>query len=174
MNFSEENFPIKQLICHVTATSDLKDFSAKDIDDWHKQNGWLSQTGKHIGYHYVVRRSGLIEKGREDFEIGSHVYGHNRHTVGIVWVGLDKPEPAQYLVLVHLMACLARKYGLTEKDICGHREAGPGIVKTCPNLDCDQLRADIRIRMAEKVVEGDGRVPCDLVGGACGCGVVKP
>ena len=77
---------IDEIIIHCTATIEGKDFRARDIDKWHKQRGW-----KGIGYHYVIDLDGTIEKGRPESEIGAHTVGHNRYSIGVVYVGgLDK------------------------------------------------------------------------------------
>lgn len=165
---SEDNFPIKEISVHCTATDDHNDYGVADVTKWHQERGW-----NKCGYTYVVRRTGAIERGREDGEIPAAVYSHNRHMLAVCWVGTDHIEPAQYLTLVHLIACLCRKYGITERNVKGHREF-PAVAKSCPNLDCNQLRADIAIRLAEKQVGADAGLSCELVGGACSCRMVKP
>ena len=52
---------IHYLVVHCSATIEGKDFDAKDIDAWHKKRGWSG-----IGYHYVIKLDGAIEKGRPD------------------------------------------------------------------------------------------------------------
>lgn len=155
-----DNFPIKELVVHCTATPDDKDFRAKDIDKWHKAQGWNG-----IGYHYVICRDGTIEAGRPVEKIGAHVYGFNRFRLGIVWVGIDEPTPTQYLTLVHLIACLCTKYKLYEDNVKGHNEF-PSQSKTCPNLDMDMLRRDVAWRLKEKAGVHE---TCELVKGVCAC-----
>jgi hypothetical protein len=46
------------------------DASAEQIHGWHLGNGWAG-----IGYHYVIRKDGTIERGRPEWAIGSHAYG---------------------------------------------------------------------------------------------------
>lgn len=62
-------------------------FGAEQIRKWHtdpkpKGRGW-----KDIGYHYVIRRTGVIEYGRPVSEVGSHVKGYNENSIGICWIG---------------------------------------------------------------------------------------
>ena len=73
---------IDEIIIHCTATKEGVDVDAKTIDKWHKQRGW-----KGIGYHYVIKLDGTVEKGRKDEEIGAHCTNHNAHSIGIVYVG---------------------------------------------------------------------------------------
>jgi N-acetylmuramoyl-L-alanine amidase len=58
------------------------DIGAMVIRGWHKAKGW-----KDIGYHYVIRRNGEQEKGREDNVMGAHVRGHNSTSLGICLIG---------------------------------------------------------------------------------------
>jgi hypothetical protein len=55
------------IVVHCSATQAKADIGAADIDRWHRGQGWQC-----IGYHYVIRRTGLIEEGREEDKIGSH------------------------------------------------------------------------------------------------------
>jgi len=50
---------VDTLIIHCAATPPSMDIGAKEIDRWHKEQGW-----SEIGYHFVIRRDGTIEKGR--------------------------------------------------------------------------------------------------------------
>ena len=46
------------IIIHCSATRAGQDFTAADIDRWHRQRGFRS-----IGYHFVVRLDGTVEPG---------------------------------------------------------------------------------------------------------------
>mgnify|MGYP000758569587 FL=1 len=48
------------IIIHCSATRAGQDFTATDIDRWHRQRGFRS-----IGYHFVIRLDGTIEPGRD-------------------------------------------------------------------------------------------------------------
>lgn len=135
---------IKHIVVHCTATKMNKNFTASEIDIWHKQRGWSG-----IGYHYVIGINGEIEKGRPDWKIGAHVKGHNRHSIGVVYVGglnndrapKDTRTPAQKQSLLRLLRELKSLYPSAE--ILGHRDFskdinGNGIIepfefmKACP------------------------------------------
>lgn len=133
--------PIKKIIVHVSDSPDTLDIGAKEIREWHtmqppKGNGW-----DDIGYHWVVRRSGAVEPGRPEAKIGAHTYGHNFDSIGIVWVGKDKPSDPQAKSLKAMVQALMAKYKLTSKDVYGHKELNAG--KTCPNLDMDVFRKSL-------------------------------
>lgn len=124
---------IDEIIIHCTATIEGKNFKAKDIDKWHKQRGW-----KGIGYHYVIDLDGTIEKGRPENEIGAHTVGHNRYSIGVVYVGgLDKngkPKDTrteeQKESLLEILRQLLSKY--PKATIHGHNEFAK---KACPCFD---------------------------------------
>ena len=73
---------IKYIVYHCTATPEGRDVSVQDIDSWHKAKGW-----KGIGYHWVVYLDGSVHKGRNESEVGAHVQGFNKDSIGIVYVG---------------------------------------------------------------------------------------
>ena len=74
---------INEIIIHCSATSSEADIGVAEIRQFHVQKrGW-----KDIGYHYVIRRSGLIEVGRKHHEIGAHCKNRNRYSIGICLVG---------------------------------------------------------------------------------------
>lgn len=141
------NFPIKRIVVHCTATREGQDVSAETIKGWHLKQGWSD-----IGYHYVVRLDGRIEKGRPDTAIGSHVKGWNKGSIAIVYVGgLDKDgkakdtrTPAQKKALKEIIARMSALH--KNPPIMGHRDLSPdkdgdGVVekhewlKECPCFD---------------------------------------
>jgi N-acetyl-anhydromuramyl-L-alanine amidase AmpD len=114
------------------------DIGAKTIRDWHVNgNGWHD-----IGYHYVVRRNGEIEKGRPDRLPGAHARGANRNSIGIVWVGTTNPSPEQEKSLFSLIHFLMGKYDVKIENVLGHCEAVK-TDKTCPNLNMNKVRAEL-------------------------------
>ena len=131
---------ITEIIIHCSATEAGRDFTAVDIDRWHKQRGF-----KRIGYHYVVRLDGTVEEGRPVSEIGAHCKGHNAHSVGICYVGglrsssgsngskllpADTRTAAQKQSLSSLVSRLSSEYPTA--TIHGHNEYAP---KACPCFD---------------------------------------
>lgn len=129
---------IKKIILHTSDSPDSMDIGFKEINQWHYENSWMSPSGISCGYHYIVRRDGSIEKGRPDSEVGAHCYGQNKTSIGVVWVGRDRPTMRQNITLTRLLRYLINKYKLSTPDIYGHKEYDEG--KTCPNLDMNQVR----------------------------------
>lgn len=75
------------IVWHCSATRPHQDIGAKEIDIMHKKRGWSG-----IGYHFVIRRNGVLEAGRALEDSGAHVRGYNHRSVGICMVGGISPE----------------------------------------------------------------------------------
>lgn len=122
---------------HCSATTDNQDFSAADIDKWHRKKGWAC-----IGYHYVIKRDGTIEQGRKESQVGAHVANWNEVSLGICMVGgvdadnINRAEnnftPEQFESLKLLLEDLRKKY--PNAKIQGHRDF-PNVAKACPSFD---------------------------------------
>lgn len=120
------------LVVHCSASvPDIKT-DVKTIDRWHRQRGFLM-----VGYHYVIKTDGTIEKGRDEDSIGAHVQGHNSNSVGICLVGgVDKDGKSvnnysqdQLLSLLVVLKDLKKKY--PNAIVQGHRDFA-GVKKDCP------------------------------------------
>lgn len=114
----------KRIIVHHTGTVKDRDMSAREAHLLHKYEfEWAG-----IGYHYMIRKNGLIEAGRPENLTGAHAYGNNKDSVGIALAGnfeLADPTDAQIESLVKLVAGLRNKYSLPiwEKGVViGHRD----------------------------------------------------
>lgn len=122
---------ITLLIIHCSAVKLLQTSSAAQIDAWHRARGYPNG----IGYHYVIRRDGSIEKGRPESMVGAHVKDHNRHSIGICYEGglnaegnpEDTRTEAQKLSLRSLLSQLKEKY--PRAIIVGHNTFAN---KACP------------------------------------------
>lgn len=119
---------------HCSATGPKQDFGAADIDKWHRAKGW-----KCIGYHYVIRRNGTVEEGREETTIGAHVENWNSVSIGVCMVGgvdandpkkaVNNFTPEQFASLKQLLVDLKIRY--PSAIIQGHRDF-PKVAKACP------------------------------------------
>lgn len=67
---------------HCSATKATQDIGVVEIDQMHKQRGFAC-----VGYHYVIRRNGTIERGRPINTVGAHVEGYNSVSIGICMIG---------------------------------------------------------------------------------------
>lgn len=128
---------INKIIIHCADTRVDQDFTAADIDKWHKQRGWNG-----IGYHYVILLDGTIQKGRSEERAGAHCKGHNLNSIGVCFMGgknedgskWEKPLEAQIKSYLELEAELSNKYQGIE--IKGHYELSS---KSCPNFEICKL-----------------------------------
>ncbi len=124
---------INKMIIHCSATPPSMDIGVKKIHDWHLANGW-----KGIGYHYVIRRNGVVEKGRSIDLVGAHCSGQNKGSIGICYIGgvdengkpKDNRTQTQKESLNRLVASLQLVFG--EMEICGHNEFSN---KACPSFN---------------------------------------
>lgn len=150
---------VDAIVVHCSDSPDTLDIGAAVIRKWHTLKpateeeekydlehpnekpkreygrGWLD-----IGYHYVVRRSGEIECGRLESQMGAHCPPLNARSLGVCWVGQGAPSPEQHTSLVRLVRELMDRYYISQGRVFGHREADPASGKTCPNIDMDAFR----------------------------------
>ena len=138
---------IDSIIVHCSATKAGQDFTATDIDRWHRERGFNG-----IGYHYVVRLDGKLEKGRDVSLAGAHCKGWNKRSIGICYIGgldengrpTDTRTNVQNRVLYQIIMDLQREYNILQ--MLGHRDTSPDLngdgviepyeyVKACPCFD---------------------------------------
>lgn len=134
---------IAYLVVHCAATRPSMDVGKAEIRKWHPQRGFFD-----IGYHYVIRRDGTLEKGREDTRPGAHVSGFNGKSLGICLVGgvtehdVNVAEnnftPQQFHELRFLLKKLKAVY--PNAQIVGHRDLNKG--KACPSFDVKEWLAN--------------------------------
>ena len=128
---------ITLVIVHCSAVRPSQTSSAAQIDKMHRERGM-----KSIGYHYVVRRDGTLEMGREEGETGSHCKDHNRHSIGVCYEGgldsngnpCDTRTAEQTVALYELLKELHERY--PRALICGHHTFNPQ--KACPCFDVER------------------------------------
>lgn len=139
------------IVIHCSATKPSQDVDAREIDRWHRRQGWLK-----IGYHWVIKRDGTLETGRLLSEAGAHVKGYNDRSIGICMVGgvaeaSGKPEsnftPAQWETLEGTVVSMLGLY--PRATVVGHRDLSPDLngngkvepneyTKACPSFDVKQ------------------------------------
>ena len=73
---------ITLIIVHCSANKAGSTLRMADIDRYHRSLGW-----KGCGYHYVIPTDGTIERGRPEEQIGAHCRNHNRHSIGVAYIG---------------------------------------------------------------------------------------
>lgn len=136
---------ITLIIVHCSANRAGSALRLADIDRHHRSLGW-----KGCGYHYVIPTDGTLEEGRPEAEVGAHCRHHNRHSIGICYIGglsadgtpADTRTEAQRATLRRLLASLHRRF--PQALIVGHRDLDP--LKACPCFDAAKEYADLQPR----------------------------
>ena len=125
---------ITLIIVHCSANRAGSALRMADIDSYHCSLGWIG-----CGYHYVIPTDGTIEPGRPEEMVGAHCKNHNRHSIGVCYIGglskdgkpADTRTDAQRIALRNLLERLRRRY--PDALIVGHRDLDPQ--KVCPCFD---------------------------------------
>lgn len=126
---------ITLIIVHCSANKAGSTLRMADIDHYHQSLGWMGS-----GYHYVIPTDGTIEAGRPEEMAGAHCRNHNRHSIGVCYIGglaTDGKTPAdtrtekQKSALKRLLGELHKRY--PKALIVGHHDLNP--MKACPCFD---------------------------------------
>ena len=132
---------IKKIFIHCSYTKADQDIGTDEIRQMHIARNWSD-----IGYHYVGRRSGVIETGRDldgdgdiDEEIGAHVRGHNHDSLAYCLVGgkSDEGRPLFNFTGMQMKALRRWMDGMRARypgvEFYGHRDFDSE--KECPCFD---------------------------------------
>jgi N-acetyl-anhydromuramyl-L-alanine amidase AmpD len=136
----------QRLAIHHTASGDV---SAETVHGWHRNRGWMG-----IGYHYLVRQSGVIERGRAEELRGIHAPAANANSIAIALAGnfeLLPPTVAQMEALVWLIRDIRSRHG--DLPLIGHKDVQ---ATSCPGrlFPWEELQRRLQQR-THLVVRGD-------------------
>ena len=117
---------IRRVIIHCSDSDVPSHDDISVIRRWHvEERGWSD-----VGYHFFIRSTGEIQRGRPIEHQGSHCAGHNADSIGICLHGRKHFTVDQFASLRRLCkVLLAENNSLT---FHGHCEFSP---KSCPNFD---------------------------------------
>ena len=133
---------VAYLVQHYSATPVEKDYTAANIEAMHKRRGF-----NKIGYHYFIRKNGMVETGRDlsqagRFEQGAHSKGENSISIGICLEGgvtrarpdegFDSRTPAQIKAQIKLIRELLIRF--PNAQVIGHRDM-PFAATQCPGYN---------------------------------------
>lgn len=137
---------IHTIVIHCTATREDQSLTLDQLRAMHQKRKF-----NDVGYHFYVRKNGVIKKGRHVSRIGAHVLGHNINSIGIAYEGgldicgdpKDTRTPEQKQALSQLVSILKHTF---KAKVVGHRDLSPdkdgdGIIeshewlKQCPCFD---------------------------------------
>ncbi|RJL08397.1 N-acetylmuramoyl-L-alanine amidase [Paracoccus siganidrum] len=130
------NAPVRYIVLHYSATYADQDLGVEDIRKMHLDRGF-----NDVGYHYIIKRDGTVQKGRADSTVGAHVAGHNTGSIGICCigglerasgpnVGVDNRTDAQKAATIRLVRDLLVRH--PGAQVVGHRDLAPTL---CPGFD---------------------------------------
>lgn len=148
---------VQYIVVHCSATAADEDIGVDDIRRWHLRRGKAD-----VGYHYVIRRNGLIEKGRYDSVPGAHAPGYDRYSLALCLVGglkkgttkaEDNFAPAQKAALFTVLKELNAKH--PNATILGHRDL-PGVTHLCPAFDVSLWLKGTQLEKFTNGQEGKG------------------
>ena len=133
---------ITEIIVHCSATPEGRNVSTEAIKRYHMTHGW-----NDIAYNYVIELDGSIHDGRDVNKVGGHTANHNRHSIGVCYVGgcakdgktaKDTRTEEQKAALLTLLKELKQLYPAAV--IYGHRNFAN---KACPSFDAKAEYKDI-------------------------------
>ena len=122
------------IVIHCTQTPADMDFGVEKVTEWHKDRGFDT-----IGYHYLIKRDGTLQVGRDEDVTGAHAVQVNGTSIGVALVGGGTPsmgwennfEPIQFETLKSILLKLKDKYNI--EKIIGHYQVDDK--KECPSFD---------------------------------------
>lgn len=134
---------IDKLIVHCSATPEFKEFDVDDITQWHLARGWSD-----CGYHLVIKLDGTVETGRPIVRAGAGVYGKNRGSIHVCYIGgmdrtmdkwIDTRTPEQKKALIETLETLKIEY--PKAVVYGHNDFTNK--KVCPCFNAKEEYKDI-------------------------------
>jgi hypothetical protein len=131
---------ITEVVVHWSETPTNKNIGSEEIHEQH-----LERNLNGIGYHYVIRRDGSLQRGRPINLVGEHAVknSHNERSIGIVFVGgINVPSETPNLLDYLSVQSLTRSQFNTFDHFCRafyNTFAGGQIVG---HSDVDELASD--------------------------------
>lgn len=129
MNFNKPKRTIHTVFIHCSDSDSPNHDDVSVIKQWHvKGNGWSD-----VGYHYFIKKNGMLQKGRDLESVPAAQKGHNEGSIAICLHGShkDKFTQAQFATLKELCTQINNAYGKKIR-FRGHKEVS---AKTCPVFD---------------------------------------
>lgn len=127
---------IKEIILDCSLTNPDMDWGVAELSAFERDRTGIKATG----YHFVVKKDGTIENGRPLYKPGVFCSGHNKHSIGICYIGgidrqgnfSDTRTDLQKFALVRLISKLLVMYGCFVESIetyCPSKKLGIDVQK---------------------------------------------
>ena len=122
------------IVIHCTQTPPNMDVDVAKVTEWHKDRGFDT-----IGYHYLIKRDGTLQAGRDEDLVGAHAVAVNGTSIGVALAGGGTADmgwennfaPIQFETLKSILLKLKEKYNI--EKIIGHYQVDDK--KKCPSFD---------------------------------------
>jgi len=126
----------KYVVVHCADTPADMDVGAADIRRWHvDERGW-----DDVGYHWIVKRSGQLEPGRDQRLQGSHALAVNSKSIGVCLVGRgDNFTEDQMYTLHNVIQTIKDMH--PEIEVIGHSDVEPKKPQ-CPGFNVKEWYRD--------------------------------
>lgn len=115
---------------HIIHCSDSEAGDVKVIRQWHLERGFAD-----VGYHFVIRRDGVIEVGRQLGVVGAHCENHNHDSIGTCLIGRNTFTPEQFASLKVLHGQMAVLF----PGLVAYPHHAFNSHKTCPNFEVGEV-----------------------------------
>ncbi|MGH2342546.1 peptidoglycan recognition protein family protein [Segnochrobactraceae bacterium EtOH-i3] len=128
MTFTRPDRMVSRVFIHCSASDRPEHDDVAVMRQWHRANGWAD-----VGYHFFIRKDGLVQAGRSLELVPAAQAGHNTGSLAICLHGLDKGRftEAQFTSLRGLAAEIDAAYR-GAVTFHGHCEVS---AKACPVFD---------------------------------------
>ncbi|WP_216595367.1 peptidoglycan recognition protein family protein [Aestuariivita boseongensis] len=156
-----------RVFLHCSASDNPSHDNVATIKRWHTDPKPQGRGWSDTGYHYFIRKNGILENGRPLSRTPAAQAGHNTGTIAICLHGLDEDKftESQFATLKNLCVEINDSYDGT-LTFHGHREVAS---KACPVFDykavlkLDQFgRLGLDGTVAQPLFEVDDKTPDSL------------
>lgn len=154
--FKNVNREVTEIVVHWTETPTNKNIGSEEINKIHLESGLNG-----IGYHYVIRRDGSLQRGRPINIQGEHVTvnKHNERSIGIVFVGgINAPSGTPNLENFISVQSLTRSQFNTFDHLCRAFFARFPGGQAVGHNDIDPIEDDPGFNVREYVLANFGKV----------------
>ena len=133
MIFQKPDRPVDRVFIHCSASDSTEHDDVEVIRKWHTEPPPHGRGWSDVGYHFFIRKTGRVEKGRPIERTPAAQRGNNTGTIAICLHGLkaEKFTGHQFRALVKLTSDIDEAYD-SQITFHGHCEVA---AKDCPVFD---------------------------------------
>tara|TARA_R110000868_G_scaffold189695_2_gene433111 strand:- start:159778 stop:160152 length:375 start_codon:yes stop_codon:yes gene_type:complete len=121
---------MRRITKHIIHCSDSEHGDVEEVRAWHLARGF-----RDVGYHFIIKRSGVVEVGRMMDEVGAHCKGYNAESIGTCLIGIDSFTIQQFNALRKLNATMVRLF----PGVKTYEHNVFNSSKTCPNFNVKKV-----------------------------------